>query len=120
MKKPHILIVDDEVRLRMALKEWFYANGFEVDDAENGKEAVTKCESHKYDVITMDLDMPIMNGPDAIAAINDMQPEIPIIVLTGMYLERDDIPREAVARILTKPIPLKELSKNVNEVMINS
>ena len=117
MEKPSILIVDDEEHLRSALGRWFDAQGFDVDYAPNGREAVTKCELFGYDVITMDLHMPVMGGGEAVTAIRELRPQVPIVVLTGFPSEGGAAVREQVDRVLTKPIRLSELSRNVQEVM---
>lgn len=120
MGKPSILIVDDEEHLRSALCRWFDAQGFEVDYAPNGREAVAKCELFGYDVITMDLHMPVMGGGEAVTAIREIRPQVPIVVLTGFPSEGGAEVHDHVERVLTKPIRLSELSRTVHEVMTHS
>jgi len=118
--KPRILIVDDETGIRNALGRWFCIRGFHVDEAADGVEAVQKCRQGAYDVVTMDLEMPRMNGLEAIEAIGAMRPGMPVIILTGFLQEVEIGPDCRAARILTKPIRLQELEKHVRDVLSTS
>jgi len=115
--RPRILIVDDETGIRNALGRWFYIRGFQVDEAADGVEAVQKCRQTSYDIVTMDLEMPRMNGLAAIDAIGTICPGTPVIILTGFLQEVEIGPECRAARILTKPIRLQELEKHVREVL---
>ena len=79
----NVLLVDDnQLNLMIAstfLKKW-QAN---VDEAENGQIAVNMVEAKPYDVIIMDLQMPVMDGFEATRAIKAIRPEIPVIALTA-------------------------------------
>ena len=82
MKK--ILIVDDEELNREVLYRVLKKEGYSVDEAQNGKIALGLIEKNEYNLIFMDLDMPIMNGYEAIDAIrNQLKKEISIIVLSA-------------------------------------
>lgn len=84
MKKNKVLIVDDHLVVREGLKLILETNErFEIaGEAENGEVALKFLETHKPDVILLDLNMPIMNGLDTIKALNDRKISIPIIILT--------------------------------------
>lgn len=87
MKNQHtrILIVDDALIERAKLKGFFAKRGFEMIEAQNGEEAVAQYLSEKPDLVLMDVNMPIMNGYDAISAIRALEAEMvtPIIMLTA-------------------------------------
>ena len=115
--KPRILIVDDESGIRAALSRWFKIRGFEVEEAENGLEAIEKCLENDYDVVTMDLEMPGMGGLEAIVVIKESYPALPIVVLTGYVRDSEAALNNGAAKVLTKPLRLKELEEEVRELL---
>lgn len=112
-----MLVVDDEENIRTALQRWFEASGFEVDSAEDGAEAVQKCATHEYDVVTMDLEMPRMNGVEAIAAIRNLKPQLPVVVLTGFLGRAEEALRHGATKILAKPLSLRRLEEEVRGLL---
>jgi CheY-like chemotaxis protein len=119
MSKPRLLVVDDEEHIRFALHRWFEACGFEVDLAEDGDIAVGKCKSANYDVITMDLVMPRMDGVAAISAIRNFDPHVPILVFSGYHEQAAEAVETGATRTLAKPLTLHELEREVRSVMVD-
>lgn len=117
MGKPAILIVDDEANIRGALYRWFEIRGFDVMTAEDGIQAVELCDAHDFDVITMDLEMPRMGGLAAMQAIREIQPEVPILVVTGLPSDAREALSAGAAKILVKPLQLSDLEQEVRAVM---
>jgi DNA-binding response OmpR family regulator len=115
--KPKILVVDDEENIRFALNRWFEMSGFEVDTAEDGAVAVEKCKSRRYDIITMDLVMPRMDGSTAIGAIREMNPDVPILVLSGFPDRAAGSPCTGATKTLAKPMLLSELEQEVRALL---
>lgn len=120
MASLRILIVDDEVHIRNAISRWFEARGFDVDVAENGQVAVEKCALTHYDVITMDIEMPVMKGTEAIQRIRQIQPETPTIVVTAYYDEAEHAKAVGAAQVLMKPLALRELEQQVRAVLAHT
>jgi DNA-binding NtrC family response regulator len=83
MKMARILIVDDERAIRRALREILEFEGFEVDEAEHGKEGVEKATNKLYDVIFCDIKMPQMDGMEVLDALNKANVDSPIIMISG-------------------------------------
>jgi DNA-binding NarL/FixJ family response regulator len=79
-----VLVVDDHVFLREGIRAIIQSQGDMqvVGEAENGQEAVTQFEQLKPDIVLMDLQMPVMNGVEAIETILATEPHARIIVLT--------------------------------------
>lgn len=117
MDKSRILVVDDEENIRFALKRWFEVCGFEVDLAEDGLSAVQKCAVNNYDIITMDLEMPRMNGAEAITEIKIYHPDVPIIVFTGYCDNSDEAAQCGAAKVLSKPLSLRKLEEEVRRLL---
>jgi two-component system response regulator MprA len=102
---------------RTTLERWFCARGFAVDSAEDGMEAVERCEVGRYDAVMMDFQMPKMSGCETIVSIRQIRPGIPILVLAG---HPDDVQRAMVcgaSRALLKPVRLHDLEREVRAWM---
>ena len=82
ISKESILIVDDEVgpreSLRMILKPIY-----EVHSAENGQEAINFISQKKVDLVTLDLNMPVLPGIEVLKNIKKLQPDIEVMIVTG-------------------------------------
>jgi len=90
-----ILIVDDSALVRKQLGEMIATLNFEIEFAKNGKEAVDKATSYQYDVITMDINMPIMDGIEAVRQIMQAQPT-PILMVSSLTTEDATITMDAL------------------------
>jgi len=120
MGNPSILIVDDEACIRLALERWLRLRGFDVDVAEDGDVAIEKCRSRKYDVITMDLEMPRMNGVAAMAEIKRLRPNVPIVVFTGYPHELREVLISGATKVLVKPLRLREFESEIRDILAKS
>lgn len=78
-----ILIVDDEKDLVDVMRSCFEYEGWLVETADNGLEALKKCSIFSPDVILSDINMPKMNGLQFLAELDRMQSEIPLIFLSA-------------------------------------
>ena len=78
-----ILIADDERAIRYSLKEILEMEDYQVDTAENGKEAVEKAEKEKYDAIFCDIKMPEMDGMEVLDRLVADGVESPVIMISG-------------------------------------
>ena len=117
-KKLHILIVDDDDRIRDLLKDFLTANNYIVSTAENADQAKNKLEYLKFDIIILDVMMPGQNGYDLTLEIKK-DIKIPIILLTakgevenrikGLEIGADDY--------LGKPFEPKELLLRVKNII---
>ncbi len=92
-KCPKILIVDDKEENLQVLRELLQPVGFIVIEAENGKEAVDFFEHETFDLILMDMRMPIMDGYEASTKMRKAEkiPYTPIIALTASAFEEDKV-----------------------------
>lgn len=78
-----ILIIDDERAIRRALREILEFEGFEVEEAEDGKQGVEKATNETFDVIFCDIKMPNMDGMEVLAAFQENNVESPVIMISG-------------------------------------
>lgn len=78
-----ILIVDDEDAIRRTLKDILTFEKFKVDEARDGMEGLAKVKKNSYDVVLMDIKMPNMDGMDALERLQEIQPDLPVIMISG-------------------------------------
>jgi two-component system response regulator (stage 0 sporulation protein F) len=116
MKK--ILIVDDQKGVRRLLEELFKKDGWEVQLAADGKEAIQRADEFLPDIILMDMKMPNMNGLEASRIILNNISDLDIIMMTA-YGEMDVV-KEAldagVKKCITKPFDIINLRDTVNQM----
>jgi PAS domain S-box-containing protein len=114
---PRLLIVDDEEAGRDMLSQRLLGNGFDVDTAANGPEALARVEATPYDLILLDIQMPGMSGLDVLRALRaDHSPaQLPIIVVTGRTASDDIVEvlslgaNDYVAKPVDLPIALARI-----------
>jgi len=115
-----VLVVED-VGLNQLLMKVVMGNlGFLVEIAENGKVAIDKLQQGPYDIILMDLHMPVMNGIEATRYIRqEMQLDVPIIALTADVTSADVEMSKAAGmdEYVTKPINQKKLYTKMMQVL---
>jgi two-component system, NtrC family, response regulator AtoC len=112
MKK--ILIVDDELNMRIVLSAMLKKEGFEVSSASNGLEALQILKSNKMDVVITDLKMPDIDGMELLARTSEQYPKIPVIMITahGSIATAVEALKMGAFDYITKPFELDDL-KNV-------
>ena len=109
--KEKILMAEDEKELNKALKTILELSGYEVKSTFNGKEAVEATQSGTYDVIVLDVMMPIMDGLEAVREMRASGVNTPIIMLTAKSTIDDKVEGldNGADDYLTKPFDKKEL-----------
>ncbi|WP_094605108.1 Chemotaxis protein CheY [Sporomusa silvacetica DSM 10669] len=115
-----VLIVDDMLFMRMALKSILEKNGFSViGDAENGVEAVKKYKECAPDLVTMDITMPEMSGLEALKKIKEYDENAKVIMVSAMGQER--FVKEAIMNganyFIAKPFKEAKVLETLNKVM---
>ena len=117
-KRPRkILLVEDQKYNLLVLKKMLEIMGIEVIPAENGQEAVEICrENNEFDLVLMDLKMPVMDGYHAMVEIKKIRPGIRIIAETAYALAGDDkkILAAGFDDYLPKPITKESLETILN------
>ncbi len=122
MRKLNILIVDDIFTNRLLLSELIKTLGHDSAQAENGKEALDFFEKTNFDLILMDIEMPVMNGLETCQHIRRNFPEhkrlVPIIALTAHNpsLFFDDFSDAGFDELLTKPYSLDKIIELINTI----
>ena len=112
-----LLVVDDELLIRNVIKEYALNEGYTVDEAEDGNEAIEKVEENNYDLIIMDIMMPHKDGFSSAKEIKEIK-NIPIIFLSARTEELDKLNGFSLGAddYVTKPFSPKELMARIKAV----
>ncbi len=107
-----ILVAEDNVANQKLIKLLLSKMGLTVDIVSDGKQAVQKATSEIYNLIFMDIQMPIMNGYEAVKKLRGENIETPIVALTANAMKRDEDKCLAVGcnDYLSKPVNKKKLT----------
>ena len=116
-----VLVVDDEEKIRNVIKEYAEFEGYEIDEAADGMEAIAKCKTQDYDIIIMDVMMPKLDGFSSIKEIRKIK-NIPVIMLSARGEEYDKLFgfEIGVDDYVVKPFSPKELMARINAVITRS
>ena len=117
-----ILIVDDSKVARMSLKRALpeeYKS--EIEIAKNGQEAVDKYKKNRYDVVFMDLTMPIKNGYQATKEITDFDKDAFVVIVTADIQKSgfEKVIESGASRMVPKPVTTEKLKEVLEEIKKN-
>jgi putative two-component system response regulator len=117
-----ILIIEDQPEIRSMLSRYLNTNGYDTRTAENGLDALFLLEQWPAALVTVDLNMPIMNGHDFIEKAVARWPDMPIVVVSGIGAvdQAVDALRIGARDFITKPIENFSLVKNTIEKALES
>lgn len=82
-KARRVLIVEDSAAVRATLESLLEPFGFEVEHAEDGASGLRRCGSTKYDLVLLDLHMPVLDGPTMLRFLRQWGNQTPVILVTG-------------------------------------
>lgn len=114
-----LLVVDDQPAIRQLLLETLVSEGYEVELAGNGREAVEKVKEQTPELILLDLKMPGMSGLETLRQINKVTPGLPVILITayGELSDPGEAERLGVRCLILKPFDLNEVRAVVRKVL---
>ncbi|HEX3014841.1 MAG TPA: response regulator [Desulfobacteria bacterium] len=116
---PKILVVDDQMGVRRLLFEAFKEDGYDVDMAASGLEAINKVRTSSPKLVLMDMKMPGMNGLEALREIKKINRNLAVIMMTA-YGELDVINQAlklGVKTCINKPFDLNELKSLIEQIL---
>lgn len=114
-----ILVVDDEIFVRDLLQEFLSKQGYDVALAESGEAAAKYAESNSIDVALVDLKMPGIDGLETLNRLQDIHPNVPVIIMTGYPTIETSIKalRLGAYDYVIKPFKLNELKGAVEKAL---
>jgi len=119
--KAKILIVDDNERFCQNVKDILELKNFTVSTAHDGHQALKMAEQKYFDLVLMDVKMPVMNGVETLKKMKAIFPDIAVIMITAYSV--DDLIRESLREgafgVLSKPLDFEKLFKLIEEATTN-
>jgi CheY-like chemotaxis protein len=117
---PKILLVEDDKLTRTILGQFLRANGYEVELAADGAQALSLLKENTFDLVVSDVVMPNGNGWDLSDHINSISPETPILLMTA-YAAVQAHSRQAQSRarpeVILKPLVLTDLLSKIQDIL---
>ena len=114
-KTSKVLVIDDEAVIREGLRQTLELEGYQVELAANGQLGLDKLQKDTFDIVISDLKMPAMPGIEVLKTIRILQPEVPVIIITG-YATVDsavDTMKSGAFDYLTKPFLPEQIVEKV-------
>ena len=87
----HVLVADDDLAVLQSVSEVLRAQGCEVSTAQNGREAFERITTDIPDMVLSDVVMPDLDGYDLYMAIRERHPELPVVLMTAFFYDRDHV-----------------------------
>lgn len=120
-----VLVVEDSIVNLNVISRMLEEKGYEVHKAENGLKAVELVQKFKYDVILMDIQMPLMDGIEATKRIREMEGtkrHTPIVAITAFALrgDKEKFISMGMDAYIAKPVKMKELFKTIEEIFFKN
>lgn len=114
----HVLVVDDEPSFCSLVRGFLEGDGHTVETANDGRAGVQSFLGGRFDVVLLDQAMPEMNGSQVAAAIKEMTPNKPVVLVTGFgdMMQAVEEKPEGVDLILSKPVTLDQFREALAEV----
>lgn len=119
-----ILIVEDMETNRLTAKALIMKQGYKIDEAKNGLEALEKCRKNHYDLILMDCQMPVMGGFEATRKIRENEKNhhlapVPIIAMTGNAFDSDRQKcfEAGMDDFISKPVDPEILTRKISSIL---
>ena len=112
-----ILLVEDNKNQLLLYKQELSLEGYNIITAQDGQEAVKKVKEHTPDLIVMDINMPKINGIEAIGKILSEHRKVPIIINTAYSSYKDNFMSWSADAYIIKSSDLKELKDKIKELI---
>ena len=114
-----ILVVDDEEGIRILYKEELGEEGYEIELATEGGEALEKLKRWKPDLVTLDLKMPGMGGLEVLEQIRKEDKDLPVVICTAYGDRRRDLATWASDAYVVKSSDVSELKRVIRKLLEN-
>ena len=116
-EKKKILLVDDEDGIQLLYREEFEEEGYLVDSAINGEEALRKFKAAQPDLVILDINMPGMNGIEVLRQMKEINAELPVILSSAYQEYKEDFGTWASEDYIVKSANMDELKAAVHKYL---
>ncbi len=116
-----VLIAEDEKVMRFMITDFLESFGYQVLQSDNGLDAYVLWKKERPDILVTDINMPKMNGVDLLKKIKEKEPNFPVVLITGVNVEKvkSIVSENNADGFLTKPFKMKDLIR-VLQTLTNS
>jgi CheY-like chemotaxis protein len=114
---PKIMVVDDEMSIRMLYREEFEDEGYEVTEAQDGHRLVERITQESPDVVILDIKMADYNGLDLLQEIRKSFHDLPVIISSAYGIFKGDYKTMAADYYVVKSSDLTELKSKVQKAL---
>ncbi|SHM62903.1 response regulator [Gracilibacillus kekensis] len=114
-----VLVVDDQIGIRLLLEEVIHQEGYNVEVAINGKEALDSITAKQPDLILLDYKLPIIDGPNLLKKLEAQNIFVPTVVMSGLPDKANDEMKayKSVIKTIGKPFQLNDIREMVNHIL---
>jgi DNA-binding NtrC family response regulator len=112
-----ILLVDDDRSIRESLSKILRAENYEVVLGENGQEAIEKHGAERIDLLISDLNMPVINGWVTLDWLIEVNPLLPVVIITGRSNQRALAETAGADSLMEKPLDVPLLLQTIRELI---
>lgn len=119
MSSIKIFIVDDELVMRKSLSGWLERDGYEVDTAESGEEAIEKLKKTRFDLLLVDIKMEGISGLDVLKHVRENDPDLAVVMITayGSISTAIEAMKNGAHDYLLKPFDPDELGVLIEKIV---
>ena len=116
-----LLIVEDDNEIGDILDKYLKSNGYEIDRAENGLEAISKIQSNDYSIVLLDIMLPFKSGDQVLKTVRETS-QVPVIIISAkdMVQTKIDVMRMGADDYIIKPFDLNEVLVRIEVVLRRS
>ncbi len=118
-RQARILVIDDEDPVREVLAKILLSKGHQVAVASNGEEGIERFKQEEFDLVFTDLGMPKISGWEVGKRIKQLNPKIPVAMITGwgMELNREKMKESGIDLVVSKPFSFEQVVEIVSEAL---
>jgi len=115
--KSRILLVDDDPAIRQILLRLLVEEGYRVSTAAHGAEALALIDATKFDLVLLDLNMPIKGGWETYEQLSTLRPLLPVILITARPNQFFSAVASGVGALLEKPLDFVQLLSTIQALL---
>ncbi len=117
--RPRVLAVDDESLIRMSLRIALAREGYDVDTASSGVEAMGLLDRYEYDLVLLDLRLPDVSGMEVLRYARRLYPDVKVLLVTASTNapNADEAEQEGAAGVVAKPFTLQGIAAESRRVI---
>ena len=118
-KKRKVLIVEDEAIVRDSVREWLVEDGYNVEVAESGEEALEKIAKEEYGVVVLDVKLPDIDGLQVFEHAKEIKPETKGVIITAFPSKetQEKAKKLGLMDYLAKPFKVEDLEKLISQAL---